>query len=252
MTNFKGEIIMTNHLLVIDNNAYSQHIYFWNTIKNQDDFERLTKQFKARILKAKGDQVLAYTEQTVASLVPEIKKRLAVAKISYLKRLNVKPDLPRQEKSKLTQQANHDCEQLQRYMYNNLLYRHAKDLNDDIQRLAADGFDIYLSQITNGKALVNGVNFKKIANIIKLAQTIINSQHDKTLHDDTLEAFRTNKIALIKLKADIFNKTDHGLKTVKVFHDSNVLRGKLGDIDYPTYLANFGWHSTNKFKQVNL
>lgn len=243
---------MTNHLIVIDNNAYSQHIYFWSTVKNQDDFEHLTKQFKARILKDKGDQVLAYTKQIVASLVPEIKKRLAIAKTSYLKRLIVKPDRSRQEKSKLTQQANHDCKQLQRYMYDNLLYRKANDLNDDIQRLAADGFNVYLSQITDGKALVNGVNFNRIANVIKLAQAIIDSQHDKTLHDDTREAFRTNKIALTKLKDDIFNKTDHSQKTVKVFHDGNILNCKLGDIDYPTYLAGFNWHSTDNFKQVNL
>lgn len=243
---------MTNHLLVIGNHAYSQHIYFWSTIKNQADFEHLTEQFKARILEAKGDQVLAYTEQIIASLVPEIKKRLAVAKTSYLKRLNVEPDRPRQEKSKLTQQANRDCEQLQRYLYDNLLYRKAKDLNDDIQRLAADGFDVYLSQITDNKALFCGVNFNRIVNVIKLAQSIIDSQYDKTLHDDTREAFRTNKIALTKLKTDIFNKTDHHQKTVNVFHDGNVLRGKLGNIDYPTYLASFGWHSTDKFKQVNL
>ena len=243
---------MTNHLLVIGNHAYSQHIYFWHTVKNQDDFEHLTEQFKARILEAKGDQVLAYTEQIVASLVPEIKKRLAVAKTSYRKRLNVKPDRPRQEKSKLTQQANHDCEQLQRYMYDNLLYRKAKDPNDDIQRLAADGFDVYLSQITDDNELFNGVNFNNITNIIKLAQTIIDSQHDKTLRDDTREAFRTNKITLIKLKHGIFNKTDHDRKNVKVFYDSNILRCKLDDIDYPTYLAGFGWHSTNNFKQIDL
>lgn len=137
-------------------------------------------------------------------------------------------------------------------MYNNLLYRKAKDPNDDIQRLATDGFDVYLSQITDSKALFNGGNFNKIANIIKLAQSIIDSQHNKTLHDDTREAFRTNKIALIKLKDDVFNKTDHDQKNDKVFHDSSVLRCKLGDIDYPTYLAGFGWHSIDKFKQVDL
>lgn len=243
---------MTNHLLVIGNHAYSQHIYFWNTAKNQDDFEHLTKKFKACILEAKGDQVLAYTEQIVASLIPEIKNRLAVAKTSYLKRLNVKSDLSRQEKSKLTRQANYDCEQLQRYMYDNLLYRKATDFNNDIQRLAADSFDVYLSRMTNSKALFSGVNFNRIANIIKSAQTIIDSQHDKTLHDDAREAFRTNKIALTKLKANIFNKTDHDQKTINVFYENNVLRCKLGDIDYPSYLASFGWHSTDNFKQVDL
>lgn len=243
---------MTNHLLVIDNHAYSRNIHFWNTVKDQDDFEHLTEQFKARILKAKGDQVLAYTEKIVASLIPEIEQRLAVAKTSYRKRLNVKPDLSRQEKSKLTKQANHDCEQLQRYLCDNLLYRKATDLNNDIQRLIADGFDVYLSQMTNNKALFNGVNFNRITDIIKLAQTIIDSQHDKSLHDDTREAFRTNKIALTKLKADIFNKTDHDQKTINAFHNSTVLRCKLGDIDYPTYLAGFDWHSTDNFKQVDL
>lgn len=243
---------MTNHLIVIGNDAYSQHTYFWSTVKNQDDFKHLTEQFKARILEAKGDQILAYTEQIVASLIPEIKKRLAIVKTSYQKRLNVKSDLSRQEKSKLTRQANHDCEQLQRYLYDNLLYRKAEDLNNDIQRLAADGFDVYLSQIIDDKALFNGINFNGIADIIKLAQTIIDSQHDKTLHDDTREAFCTNKIALTKLKANIFNKTNHNQKNVKVFYDSSVLRCKLGDIDYPSYLAGFGWHSTDNFKQVDL
>lgn len=243
---------MTNHLLVISNQAYSRNIYFWSTVKDQNDFEHLTKQFKARILEANGDQVLAYTEQMIASLVPEIEKRIAVVKTSYQKRLNVKSDLPRQEKSQLTRQANHDGEQLQRYLYDNLLYRKAKDLNNDIQRLAADGFDVYLSQIIDDKALFNGINFNQIPHIIKLAQAIIDSQHDKTLHDDTREAFRTNKIALTKLKDDIFDKTDYHRKNVKVFYDRTILRCKLGDVDYPTYLAGFGWHAIDKFKQVNL
>ena len=60
-----------------------------------------------------------------------------------------------------------------------------------------------------------------------------------------------NKIALIKLKADIFNKTNHDQKTINVFHNSIVLQCKLGDIDYPTYLAGFNWHATDNFKQVD-
>lgn len=243
---------MPNHLLVINNQAYSRNIYFWSTVKNQDDFEHLTKQFKARILDAKGDQVLAYTEQMIASLVPEIEKRIAVVKTSYQKRLNVKSDLPRQEKSQLTRQANHDCEQLQRYLYDHLLYRKAKDLNNDIQRLAADGFDVYLSQIIDDHDLFNGVSLTKIPQIIKLAQAIIDSPHDQTLHDDTREAFQTNKIALTKLNDDIFNKTDYHRKNVKVFYDRTILSCKLGEVDYPTYLAGFGWHATDNFKQINL
>ena len=243
---------MTSHLLVIVNHAYSPNVYFWSTVKNQADFEHLTQQFKASVLETKGDQVLAYTEQIVASLIPEIKKRLAVAKASYHQRLTVKPDLSRQEKSNLTRQANHDCEQLQRYMYDNMLYRKATDLNDDIQRLAADGFDVYLSQIIDDHVLFNGVSLNKIPQIIKAAQTIIDSPHSQTLHDNARKAFRTNEMALEKLKGEVFDKTDYQRKTVKVFYDRNILRSRLGVTNYPTYLASFDWRSTDDFKQVRL
>lgn len=243
---------MTDHLLVIVNEAYSPHIYFWSTVKNQADFEHLTQQFKAGVLETKGDQVLAYTEQIVVSLIPEIKQRLAVAKASYHRRLAVAPDQPRQAKIKLTRQANHDCEQLQRYLYDHLLYRKATDLNDDIQRLTADGFDVYLSQIIDDHDLFNGVSLTKIPQIIALAQTIIDSPHNQTLHDNARKAFCTNELALEKLKGDIFDKTNYQQKTVKVFYDRSILRSRLGATDYPTYLASFDWHSTDNFKQVRL